>query len=164
MSKFLVLLFFIFQTPLLQATDCKGISQEKSQEATQALLEEMVHFEPTYLNKIKCLIEAGADVNAKGAKGEFGAGDTALMHASQGKGHKEIVEMLINAGADVNVRDKFGGTALMIASQNGHVETVEMLIEKGADVNARDFLGNTALVYATEEGHKEIIKILEEAQ
>ena len=159
MSRSLVLLFIIFQTPLLQATtDCKDISQEKSQEATQALLEEMARFEPTNLNKIKCLIEAGADVNAKGDSGE-----TALMYASI-FGRKETVEVLIDAGADVNTKNKAEWTALMVATVFGHKEAVEILIEKGADVNARDFLGNTALVYATEEGHKEIIKILEEAQ
>ena len=168
MSRSLVLLFIIFQTPLLQATtDCKDISQEKSQEATQALLEEMAHFEPNYLylHKIKCLIEAGADVNAKGAKGEFGAGDTALMHASQSD-RVETVEVLIDAGADVDAKNEFGSTALMYASQWGHKEVVEILIKSGADVNAKGHFESTALIYASQghasqgKGHKEIVEML----
>src|SRR5690349_7723702 len=52
---------------------------------------------------------------------------TALIYASE-KGHKEIVKLLIDNGADIdyNIEVVFGRTALMCASSNGHKEIVEL--------------------------------------
>ena len=58
---------------------------------------------------------------------------------------------LIQAGADVNVRDKQGMTALMMASQDGNVELVVELIEAGANMDTKSYCGDTALIYATKE-------------
>lgn len=57
------------------------------------------------VKKVKELIKAGADVNAKDDR----AG-TALMLASQ-NGNNKLVELLIRAGADVNIKNKEGKTA-----------------------------------------------------
>ena len=64
-------------------------------------------------------------------------------------GHKEIVELLIAKGAEVNTKDMNGVTPLYSAAGKGHREIAELLISKGADVNAKDRHGNTPLYYAT---------------
>ena len=69
--------------------------------------------------------------------------------------------LLINAGADVNAGDIHNLTALM-RSVHYDSELVKILIKNGADVNARDFHGKTALDYARENNNIEIINILEE--
>jgi ankyrin repeat protein len=86
------------------------------------------------IDKVKDLIEKGADINAKDNNGM-----TALMLASKNNRKEivELVELLIKNGADVNAKDIYGRTALMIASVNGHKEIVELLIKNGADVNAK---------------------------
>jgi ankyrin repeat protein len=49
------------------------------------------------------------------------------------QGHLNIVEKLIDVGAEVNAKDKNGATALMWAALNGYFPILEKLIEKGAD-------------------------------
>ena len=58
------------------------------------------------------------------------------MHEAANTGNKEIVELLIAKGADVNVM-RFDGTPLHLAAVIGHKEIIEILIAKGADVNSK---------------------------
>ncbi|KAI1868470.1 uncharacterized protein JN550_006386 [Neoarthrinium moseri] len=61
--------------------------------------------------------------------------ETALTAAASG-GHKEIVRLLIDKGADINAQWKgSNGTALQFASFQGHKDIVELLIDKGANIN-----------------------------
>ena len=55
---------------------------------------------------------------------------------------------LLANGADVNVRDAYGATALMNAAHSGNLEMLETLLSAGAEVDARDELGWTALLKA----------------
>ena len=66
--------------------------------------------------------------------------------ASVGSG--EIAELLIVEGADVNAREKGGGTPLHQATYGDHVEVAELLIANGADVNAQDDGGYTPMDYS----------------
>ena len=75
------------------------------------------------------------------------------------KSAKEI-EVLIQQGADVNIKSGKGNTALVIASKNGYNDVVEVLLEGGADVHQKDNDGNTALLWAAEKGHKGIVEML----
>ncbi len=51
-------------------------------------------------------------------------------------GHTKIVELLIRAGANVNLRDKLGFTPIASAAYAGYGAIVELLIEAGADIQA----------------------------
>ena len=80
-------------------------------------------------------------------------------------GQKEIVELLIVKGADVNakgtVRTKVGGvTPLHIAADKGHKEIAELLIDNGADVNVKDDDGETPLDWAIEDNQSETADLL----
>ncbi|MDO6382865.1 ankyrin repeat domain-containing protein [Leptospira santarosai] len=59
---------------------------------------------------------------------------------------KEIVELLIDGGLEVNGRNNFGQTALMFAAQSNDVSVIEALLKKGADINIQDSSGYTALI------------------
>ena len=72
-------------------------------------------------------------------------GSTPLMHATE-QGSCDVVNILIEAGADVNMCDKVGITALMIAASHGDEDCVRTLIAAGADVNQKDDQGTTALI------------------
>jgi ankyrin repeat protein len=86
-------------------------------------------------------------------------GDTPL-HAAAGKGHKDVVELLLAEGADVNVVDQNDQTPLHDTAGNGHKDAVELLLAKGADVNAKMHYDLTPLHMATSHGHKDVMELL----
>ena len=63
-------------------------------------------------------------------------GSTPLMHAAE-QGSSDVVEILIEAGADVNMCDKIGITVFMIAASHGDEDCIQTLIAAGADVNKK---------------------------
>ena len=75
-------------------------------------------------------------------------------------GHAEIVNVLLNAGANVNAKNNIGYTALEVAIRKGHTEIVNALLKAGADVNAKDSFGMTMLELAKMYGHTEVVKTL----
>ena len=96
-----------------------------------------------------CLIDKGADVNAKS-----GITRATPLHYSR---TKEIAELLIAKGADINAKDYTGGT-LLHAARSG--EIVELLINKGADQNARNENGKTPLDLAIQNNRTEVADLL----
>jgi ankyrin repeat protein len=75
----------------------------------------------------------------------------------------EIINALLAAGADVNLRDStFGATALVRAAYSDYAETerVKLLLDHGADVNIRDNKGDTALRIAKRKGATKVVAML----
>lgn len=73
--------------------------------------------------------------------------DTAL-HAASGSGRIDLIEILLQYGADVNVRGDLGRTPLHSAAHQGQVEAARLLLKRGADIEAKDELGMTPLLTA----------------
>ena len=107
------------------------------------------------IDVIQRFINDGFDINQE--LDEYGW--TPLIFASD-NGHKEIVEMLMRAGADIEKADKYGWTPLIVAINNGHKEIVEILIRAGADIEKANKYGWTPLIIASNNGYKEIVEML----
>ena len=60
---------------------------------------------------------------------------------------------LLDGGASVDARDRFGARPLSHAARNGHLDMVDLLLSRGAPINARNLAGATALYFAAERGH-----------
>nr|AAY26120.1 pollen ankyrin-like protein [Lilium longiflorum] len=83
------------------------------------------------------------------------------LHFAAAKGHIEIVEMLLENGADVNSRNYCGQTALMQACRHGHWEVVQTLLLFRSNVTRADYMsGRTALHFAAMDGHTRCIRLL----
>ena len=74
---------------------------------------------------------------------------SALMIAAR-QGSREAAAALVEAKADMNLRDPDGATALVLAIINGHFDLASALVNKGADPNIADESGEAALYAAVD--------------
>ena len=100
----------------------------------------------TYANQpaaVGLLLEAGADVDLQ---------DDMLNNSflySGAEGLMEILKLTHRAGADPTIRNRYGGVAIIPASEKGHLDAVRYLLEEtDVDVNHINDLGWTALLEA----------------
>ncbi len=106
---------------------------------------------------VKLLVERKADINARSNSGFA----PLLFAARQGDRNLESLNILIDAGANVNdVYSKSGLTPLMVASIGGFEKVAKLLLDRGADPNAKDKGGNTVLHHAAANPVVSIIKDL----
>jgi ankyrin repeat protein len=106
------------------------------------------------------LMEFQADVAARDRNGS-----TALIDAAKSQSsNAEMVQLLLDAGSDLTMRDKFGKTALHWCARSGDAERLALLIEAGADVNTFEPTNReTALLAAVKSRSLEKVRLLVEA-
>lgn len=76
------------------------------------------------------------------------------------RGDKSAVELLLQAGINVNAKDDAAGSALTIAAVTGHADIAQILLAKGADVHAQNNVGVTPLMGAIMGRRKDIASLL----
>jgi len=87
-------------------------------------------------------------------------GETALHAACRG-GHWEIVQVLLEAGANLDPMDANGDTPLIMAALRGYLKVCQVLLDAGANLNAVSVLsGYTALHAASCYGHLDVVQEL----
>ena len=72
----------------------------------------------------------------------------------------ELATELLDDGASVDARDRFGARPLSHAARFGHLEMVDLLLAFGAPIDARNLAGATALYFAAEGGRTSVAKRL----
>lgn len=85
--------------------------------------------------------------------------DTPLCCAAKA-GHKDVVRLLLQMGADVNALAFSGISTLQVASMHGHLSIVELLLQNNADVNFSNQAYGDALYVASGRGHLPIVELL----
>lgn len=114
----------------------------------------------THTECVRLLLNAGADVH----KMDWKDGQSSLLYSLK---DRKILNMLIEAGLDINSKDSSGNTVLMQTLElrpytTSGVESALMLIEAGVDVNAANNHGVTALMKLVCSGlmNKEVIPVI----
>lgn len=103
------------------------------------------------LDRMKQLIKLGADVNSKDHRNRSALHLSIYYYPIDTKApyNKDIVMLLLNNGADVNIKSSYGNTALMSAIEFKRLDIVIELLHRNVDVNAITNFGSTALHTAT---------------
>lgn len=95
------------------------------------------------------------DVSAGGAE----RGGTTPLHIAARNGRREVVEVLLQAGAGVGVVDEAGETPLFAAIGSGHADVVDLLLRYEARVNAVNQAGQTPLSAACSRSKSALIMV-----
>ncbi len=103
---------------------------------------------------VKLLLERGSDCRRANRLGKeplhcAASGGPTLAHYD-GKAQAKTIQILVRAGAQIDISSKAGGTALHIATRNRSAPAVEALLASGADPRAKNKSGSTALHLAVQ--------------
>jgi uncharacterized protein len=115
------------------------------------------------LPMVKVLIEGGADVNACDERG-WSPLTKAVYNAELKRGFADVVQALIDAGANIEAAIGYGVRPLMLAAGYGETAVVETLLNAGADVLANNEGGYTALMMVKQKHYVDVINLLHEAE
>jgi len=104
----------------------------------------------------RALVKRGANVNFASSNSQ----KVAPLHSAAAGGHTAIAELLLENGADPNLRQEAGYVALHSAAMNGNLALVELLLRNGADPSIEGPDGVTATGLASKGGHAQIVELL----
>ncbi|KAL4876756.1 ankyrin repeat-containing domain protein [Aspergillus karnatakaensis] len=131
------------------------VSEDESDDGTITALQTAALY--SNASMVTKLIELGADLHTEADGARY---LSALQIASE-RNEVEILQVLLDAGSDVNRVGGQEGTSLQAAAFKGSLEAAERLIEAGADVNISGVGSNgSALMAAAIEEHTEVVKLL----
>lgn len=113
---------------------------------------------------VSLLLASGADPNANSGTVTGNMFETTALHVASSLGHESIVEMLLEANADVDAQsgDLNSIRPLHLAASKGHAHVAQILLDYGAEVDAP--VGKespeTSLTIAAAEGWEEVVIVL----
>jgi ankyrin len=106
------------------------------------------------IGAVRALITQKVDVNAPGTDG------SPALHWAVRVDDAAMAKLLLGAGAQVTLPNRYGLTPIAIASANGSASMIAILLDAGADANAPDPAGDTPLMLATRVGRADAVTLL----
>lgn len=170
------------QTPLMTAIEYRSKdildllwektasdAAKKHRQAMHAALRKKKAAAPS-LNQVEDFIDAASvgDIAAMtafldqhaAAVDELNADGQTALGIAVFKGQKSAVALLLDKGAQLEMRDSAGKTPLMRAAGEGHIDTVRLLREKGASLDVRNNKNETPLMWAALAGRTDVVQFL----
>ena len=83
---------------------------------------------------------------------------TESVHTAARQGEVDVIRVLGELGADVNIPDEVGATPVYVDAQNGHYEAIRSLFKLGVHLNTPTNDGSTPVFMAAQKGHYEAIR------
>jgi ankyrin repeat protein len=111
-------------------------------------------------DEVRALLDAGVDPNALDVRRNSALWEAVAFRPQGGDGVLAVVDLLLAAGADPNIRNALGDTPLSIAAVRPAPDLLRVLIEAGADPSVAGFQGMTPLIGAAESGLAENVSVL----
>ena len=108
------------------------------------------------VDEVRRLINSGANLHVR----LIDVSQYTPLHYACLFDNEEIVDLLLNSGAEINIRDMYGNTPLIDVADLGNIKYAKKLLKKGADVNAQNDWGQTALWMAAGNYDSDMIKLL----
>ncbi|XP_046548423.1 protein fem-1 homolog A-like [Haliotis rubra] len=112
-----------------------------------------------HLDVVKYIVShrAKVGINSRGSKKK-----TPVMVAGRW-GHKDVVEFLVELGADLSLVYEGGSSVLHLACFGGHLEVAKYIVSKGkVNINSRGWKKKTPVMVAAANGHKDVVEFLVE--
>ena len=131
-------------------------SEEIRIEDLRALLQSPVVDSEDFVKKLENFLSISG--NNLEMKTEFG--DVNLLHTASARGHRAIVQLLLDRKADIKAQYETGWNSLHCAVHQGHTDVATLLLEKGADKDCENLDGETPLSVAAARGHIDLVKLL----
>lgn len=113
---------------------------------------------------LRAFLDAGGNVETsrKVSRGHVVVGGISLLMDASALGHRDVVELLLQRGANVDRQSSHGDTALISAAAAGRAAIVHQLVSVGAQLGLRNCLGQSALQLAERHRHVDCVRAFRE--
>lgn len=98
------------------------------------------------IETVKRYLDDGVSIETRNEKSGLGSSDTTILMMAREQGQAEMVEFLIEKGADIHAKQEHEYTALQLAVCEGKTKVAKLLVNHGADVNYMNTYNNHSVL------------------
>lgn len=125
-----------------------------------ALLHQLSPANAANAESIAMILSEGVAINVRVGKGRRSSREGPALHWAAKIGDEALARLLLDRGANIDARDRYGHTALHCAATTGQIAVVKLLLRRGADRLAVGSFGDKPLDRARSYHHMDVVMVL----